>query len=372
MSSTYIQNQKSSNSLKLLGLIGSLVYGFAILATLIYLWVFTWNQFTSVGTFRVSREDGMRLDAGLSLVLPKLTDPMATDARLAIGYINSSDLLIDLEKKFKLREHFSQPMRDFVFRLDADAPLEDRLKFYRRQIIAHYTIETGETTLEVRTFDSELSKKIAEEILRSAEKFVNKINQNVADQQNSFVRQELERAALNVNQINQEIITLQNKHRFIDPNQVINTAINTINSLHANRIQKESELSTLLRDSPGSPNIATLRSEIQSIQELTKIEMATISGPEQDRLNQILVEFRILQEKLALATKLRTNAEVLLENNRIGAIANSRFFSVIQNPYLPEDQTFPQRGYGTSVILVLGFLGYLILRSIIRSFIERV
>ncbi len=372
MSSTYIQNQKSTTPLKLLGITGMLAYWLGIAAILVYLWIFTWDQFTSVGSFRVSREQGSGIDAGLSqLVLPGLSDSNSADALLAICYIHSSDLLMELETEFKLREHFSQPKRDIVFRLEADAALEDRLEFYRRQILPHYVPETGQTTLDVRTFDPDLSKKLANRLLECAEEFVNEVNQDVADQQLSFVRKEVERAVEHVNEVNQEIVALQNKHRFIDPNQAINVAITTINALHAKRIEKESELTTLLRDSPESPNIATLRSEIQSIQELTKIEMATISGPEQDRLNQILIEFRILQEKLTLATQLRTSAEVMLEKKRIEAIASSRFFSVIQTPYLPEDQAFPRRGYATSIILVLGFLGYLITRAIIRSLLER-
>lgn len=350
-----------------------MTYWLGIAVILVYLWFLTWDQFSSLATFRVSKEEGTGMNAGLSqLVLPGMTDSTATDAQLAIGYIISSDLLMDLEKEFKLREHFRQPQRDIVMRLEADAPLEDRLEFYRGQITTHYTLESGQTTLEVRTFDRELSKKLADRILERAEDFVNKVNQDVADQQLGFVRNEVERAVNQVNEINKEIITLQNKHRFIDPNQAISVAIATINALHAKRIEKEAELTTLLRDSPESPNIPSLRSQIQSIQELTKIEMAAISGPEQDRLNQILIEFRILQEKLTFATQLRTSSEALLENKRIEAIANSRFFSVLQHPYLPEDQSFPRRGYVTSFILVLGFLGYLILRAIIRSFAEGV
>ncbi len=372
MSSTYIHTEKSTSALKVLGGVATLAYWIGLAGVLVYLWGFTWDQFTSVGTFRVSREEGSGVDPGLSqLVLPGLSDSTASDAQLAIGYINSSDMLMELEKEFGLRHHFSQPTRDIVFRLEADAPLEDRLKFYRKQITTHFTPETGQTVLNVRTFDQKLSQKVANAILERAETFVNEVNQDVADQQLGFIRKEVQRAVDHVSEVNEEILALSNKHGFIDPDQAISLAMVNINALQAKRIDKESELTTLLRDSPESPKIPNLRSEIRSIQELMEIEMAKLTGPEQDKLNQILVEFRNLQQKLALATQLRTSAEVLLEKKRIEAIASSRFFSVVQTPYLPEDQSFPRRGYATSAILVLGLLGYQVLRGIIRSIFDR-
>lgn len=372
MSSTYIHTEKSSPILKFLGGSASFLYWLGIAAILVYLWTFTWDQFTSTGTFRVSREEASGVDAGLSqMILPGLSDSTSSDAQLAIGYINSSDLLLELEKKFELRKHYSKPDRDVVFRMEPDASLEDRLEFYRRQITTHFTPETGQTILNVRTFDRELAKALADEILERAEQFVNDVNQDVADQQLGFIRTEVQRAVQHVDTVNEEILTLQEKHGIIDPDQAISGAMVIVNALQAKRIDKESELTTLLRDSPESPKIQNLRSEIRSIQELMEIEMAKLSGPEQDKLNQILIEFRTLQQKLALATQLRTSAEVLLEQKRIEAIASSRFFSVVQNPYLPEERSFPRRGYATSAILILGLLGFQILRAIVRSILDR-
>jgi capsular polysaccharide transport system permease protein len=372
MSSTYIHTEKSSTVIRVLGGFATIAYWACLAGILAYLWTFTWDQFTSVGTFRVSREAGTGVDAGLSqLILPGLSDSTASDAQLAIGYINSSDLLLELEEQYGLLEHFSQPARDIVFRLEADAPLEDRIEFYRKQITTHFTPETGQTTLSVRTFDPKISEKVSAAILKRAETFVNEVNQDVADQQLGFIRKEVHRAVEHVDDVNAEIVALQNKHGFIDPDQAISVALSTVNALQAKRIERESELTTLLRDSPESPKIPNLRSELRSIHELMEIEMAKLSGPEQNRLNQILIEFRTLQQKLALATQLRTSAEVLLEKKRIEAIASSRFFSVVQTPYLPEEQSFPRRGYATSAILVLGLLGFLVLRAIVRSIADR-
>lgn len=372
MSATYIHTEKDSKLFRWFSRFAALGYWLAVAAVLAYLWVLACNQYESVGTFRVAREEGGATEMSFAqMIVPGLSDSAAADAQLAIGYINSSDLLLELEKEFQLQEHFSKPVKDRVFRLEPDAPLEERLEFYRTQISTHFNAETSQTDLRVRTFDPELSQKVARTAMNMAETFVNEVNQEVADQQLAFVRAELNRAVEHVNEVNEEILAFQNEHNLIDPEMAITSANSVVNMLQSKRIEKESELATLLRDAPESPKIQNLRSELRSIQEITEIEMAKLSGEEQNRLNQILIDFRALQQKLELANQLRTSAEVLFEQKRIEAAANTRFFSVVQTPYLPEEEAFPQRKYASGVILVLGGLGYLVLRAIVRSILDR-
>jgi capsular polysaccharide transport system permease protein len=138
------------------------------------------------------------------------------------------------------------------------------------------------------------------------------------------------------------------------------------------RLRLETSLASIERDSPGSPRIDTLRSDLKSLNEQIALESTKISGPEQDRLNQILAKFKELELKLNFAIKLRTGAETLLEKHRVDAAARSHFLSVIQRPFLPEDVGFPQRPYATITIIVLGVLLFLILRVLLQSIYERV
>ena len=144
MSATYIHTEKSSSAIRLLGRFASIAYWLALAAAIAYLWVVAWDQFVSTSTFIVSREDQSSLSSSINPLLTHgVNFTSFTDAQLAISYINSSDLLLDLEKEFDLRTHYSQPSRDLVFRLEPDAPLEDRLEFYRKQITTHFVLEFG-------------------------------------------------------------------------------------------------------------------------------------------------------------------------------------------------------------------------------------
>jgi capsular polysaccharide transport system permease protein len=375
MSATYIHTKRKAGYSKLILRLLAFLYIASLAAAIAYLWLFTQDRFISSAEFKISRQDSSTgMEAGLmQLALPGLSDSGSQDSKIAIGYIDSADLLLELEKdeKFKLVEHYSSPAKDFIFRMDPSSNLEERLEYYRKRITAHFDTESGMTVITVDTFSPALSQKIAASLLKKTEVFVNVINQNIAEQQLAFVRSEVERTAKRVEEINEELLTLQNQHNFISPDEVIAANLKAVEEMRMELLKSEAELSTILRDSPNSPRIDSMRSRIRSLNELIDIESAKLTGPEKDRLSQLLMKFKQLQLRLETAVRLRTGAEMMLEKNRVEAVATSRFFSVIQNPFLPEDVGFPRRPYATTAILGLGFLLYLILRALGRSILER-
>ena len=72
-----------------------------------------------------------------------------------------------------------------------------------------------------------------------------------------------------------------------------------------------------------------------------------------------------------MVRNVRAGAEAILEKNRVEAIARSRFFTVIQHPYLPEGVAIPRRPYATATLLVLGCMLFLIFRALTTSVFER-
>jgi capsular polysaccharide transport system permease protein len=252
-----------------------------------------------------------------------------------------------------------------------DYTLEDKLDYYRKRIFAHYDKDTGLTGLTVDTFDRELSKKIAEAILKKAEVFENNINNNVAKQQIGFSEKVLKEASDHVDELNKQLLTLQNQYKVINPADAITANLAAVNDLRVTRMHAEADLATIMRDSPNSPRIESMRSQLRSLNELIDVETAKLSGPEQDRLNQIQIEFKELQLKIDFAVSQRASALLVLEKNRVDAMARSRFFSVIQQPYLPEDVAIPRRWYMTATILCLAALLFLVMRALTHSVFER-
>jgi capsular polysaccharide transport system permease protein len=373
MQFSYIRTgeEEGQNNIVLRLLISLYILG--IICTILYVWFLTQDRFISSATFKISRQDTTSgVQSGLTdLVLPGLIDSGSMDSQVAIGYINSSDLLIELEKQFNLVEHYSSPVRDFIFRLSSDAPLEERLKYYRKHITAQFDPMTGLTVVEVDTFESALSQKVASAILQRSEEFVNALNKDIAEQQLAFIRSEIERTSQRVDDLHRQLFDLQNKHKFISPSEVISASLLAVQGMQMQKLQLDAELASLLRDSPESPKIESLKSRIRSINDLIETETAKLSGSERDRLNQILMEFKEIELKLDTATRIRTGAELMLEKNRTEAAATSRFISIIQKPYLPEDVALPLRLYSSITIIIIAALVFYILKALFGSIFER-
>lgn len=354
-----------------LWLLGAL-YFLLLGCVIAYLWLFTQDRFVSIASFKISRQSSSSSEAGFAqLALPGLTDSGSVDSQIAIGFVDSADLLIGLEQEFNLRDHYSTPQKDFFFRLPKDALLEERLDYYRARIYAHFDKETGLTMLTVDSFDPKLSKDIAVTLLQRTEAFINSLNQTVADQQLQFVRGEVDRADKHVKEVSMEILDFQNSHNIVKPDEVISANLMAVQDLRVRRLKSETVLHSLLRDSPDSPRIETLRSQLRSLDEQISAETAKLTSPEQNSLNQVLARFKELELKLEFAIKMRTGAITQLEKHRMETLSQSKFISIIQRPYLPEDVGYPRRPYATITILAIGVLLFLILRVLIHSIQEK-
>ncbi len=371
MTATYIHTKKSAGFTGLLLKFLAVVYFAAIAASIFYIWSFAQDRYATSAAFKISRQDGSSVSSGLvQLALPGMTDSGSEDSQISIGFITSTDLLMDLEKQFNLIEHYSAPKSDFVFRMNPKWPLEKRLDFYRARIYAHFDKDTGLTAVAVDTFDPKLSHDIAESLLSKAEDFINKLDQQIADKQLAFIRSEVDRTDQRVVELNRELVAFQNEHRFINPDEIITSSLAAVQELQMEHLRLEATLTSTLRDSPDSPQIDPMRSRLRSLQELIDQQNAKLSGPERDRMNELLIRFKDLQGKIEFATRIRAGAVTMLENNRVEAAKRSRFFSVIQKPYVPEDVSEPQRWYATISIIVLGLLVFLIFRALTHSVFE--
>ena len=368
MSATYIHTKRKTGLSTLILRFLAILYFAGIAACVVYLWVCTQDRFISTAEFKVSQQSLSGNEVGVpQLALTGLSDTGSADSQIVIGYVNSSDLLLGLEKEYNLIEHYRSPKIDFFFRLKRDANLEERLEYYRKRIVAHFDMETGMTVITVDTFDPQLSQTIAKTLLKGAEDYINRVNQTIADQQLAFVRSEVDRSAKKIDELNVELITLQNENNLITPTETISATLSTVQKMKLEAFKSQAELETIERDSPNSPRIDNLKSQLRSLNELISIESAKLSGAEKDRLNQLLVRFKLLDGKMEFALRLRGSAESMLEKTRLTAIARSRFLTVIQTPYLPEDVGMPRRPYATVTLLVLGGLLFFVFRAVTRS-----
>ena len=339
----------------------------------IYLGLIAQDRFQSVSHFSVVVEESSNAEASVGLLnLVGASTGSASDAQIAIGFINSTDLLFELENEFALSEHYSAPPKDFIFRLKPGAKKEDRIKYYRKKIFAELDDYSGLIYLTVESFSPDLSQDMSQYILKKTEALINDLNKSIANRRLAFAQGELSRAHNSIKQHETALIDFQNKNKIIHPEAIIQAQLEAIQTLRLEKIHKEIELATLEANSPNSPVRADLKISIANLNNEISKQEASLSGSDAQKLNRILANYKELELNLEFALSLRKGAELVLEKTRADTISTSRFFSVIQNPYLSDDNTHPRRWYLSITSAIALLLGLFVIKAIIASIYDRV
>jgi capsular polysaccharide transport system permease protein len=347
-------------------------YYAALFVVFVYLWFVTQNRYISESMIKVTSEAGNADASEISASSSGMAAAAGlSGAQMTNGYISSADLLLQLEKEFGLVEHYCHPPYDFVFRLKEQASIEERIDFYRKRITSRYDLLDGVTIISVDTFDRDLSLKINRRILELTEGFINGINRKIANQQLSYYVEELSRAEENVARINKRILEMQDEKRIISPESAVSSSLRVIDEMYAMKLSMEAEIATLERDSPDSPRIELLRSRLRTQNESLDRENAKLSGDDRTRMNLFLIEYKDMQQRLEFAMEIRNNAEITVEENRAMRNQHTRFFILFQEPFRPEKHGMPLRAYATVTILVVGFLLFLVIRTLLLTLFER-
>jgi len=331
------------------------------------------NRFMSKSQFSIIVDDNTAADtsANLMSLLGGEQGAASPDSQSTVGFILSADLLLKLEKEFNLAAHYQTPKDDIIFKLKDDALLEERLEHYRKRIKAQFNSTTGLIELTVETYDAELSYKLSQRILQDTEHFINSLNKKVANERLNFVQEELDRAQTNVEKHEKLLLEFQNEHKIIQPEVIIAARLEAIQSLRLEKINKEIRLSTIKASSNNSPLIPQLIASINKLEEEITTQEERLSGEDQQKLNNLLAEYKALQNDLDFSLKLREGAEILREQTRAEGISKSRFFSVIQNPHIAEYSENPRRVYLSCSFVALIALSFYILKAILKSITDR-
>ena len=151
--------------------------------------------------------------------------------------------------------------------------------------------------LTVESFSPELSKEISKYTLQKTEHFINNLNKDIATKRLSFARDELDRAQANIKENEKALLNFQNKHKVIQPEAIIQAQLEAIQALRLDKIRKGIELATLENSSPNSPMRASLGNAIANLENEIKNQEAALSGPEAQKLNQILAQYQRIAAK---------------------------------------------------------------------------
>lgn len=162
-------------------------------ASAVYLFLFAESMYVSEAMISLQHKSST---GSVSSVLGGVIGTTATgneDAAL-IAYIESHEMLAILEKKFHLREIYSDYRHNPFWRLAKTASQEDFLSFYQAMVEVDLQHDVSIITLGVLDYDAVRSKAIAETIISESERFMNRMSDAIREETLRYAKTELQEA----------------------------------------------------------------------------------------------------------------------------------------------------------------------------------
>ena len=292
------------------------------------------------------------------------------DAILLRQYLTSPNLLYTLQEQIDLQGHYGKFGRDFLRYFPKNASKEFFLKTFRKRVQVDILPEGGVIRLVVQAYDSKTAEELANLITIEGEKFVNRVSEELANEQIDFVKREVHRAEDHLRDVRQELAKFQNQHAILDPERESEIAITLVASLQSQLVEAKAERirlqSSLAED---APEIIAINQQIQALEQQILEEKSKLTGSKGDTLNDLLRQFRELKLNSEFALEAYKAAFASLETARLEASRKLKHFVTLSSTGLPEVPAHPRLVYSLLssflVILLLFGLFHLIRATIL-------
>ncbi len=387
-----VEHNRKGDKRRLLGLILSAIVfiGIPTLFAIYYYGVVASDQYVSNSHY-VIKSRGQSAMEGLPILgLVSSNSPSQLDMIMVKEYIESKQILRDLEPYVNIREIYEDPNADWYARLKQwpswrqlvtgkvftegwYTPIteEDVHAYWLTVVAVYYDNTSGVSELSVRAFTPEDSKKINDSILKLSEGLVNRLSMRSQNDALSFARQEVADAHVRALSALDKLQELQQKAKQVDPKGYAAVRNEIQANLESRLTQLQGQLDILRRDLPeDAPGIQQIKNRIVVIKEQLLVERLRSTKEskqgEESSAAEILNEFGKRQLEVEFASQAYMSALSSLERARIDALQQSRYLEPFVSPHAPESGEYPSRLF--SILLV--FFACLLIWGVARMLLS--
>lgn len=342
------------------------------LLSAIYLIVFAANRYesASVVSVRKSGDSSVSLDGIAAILAPAGASGSREDALMLKTYLQSQDMLVQLDKKLHLRAAFSSPRADWFYRLSPNASNEEFLDYFRNRIEVTLDDLSGLLTVRTQAFTADLALAMNAQMVALGEAFINETSHRMARDQLSFGEGELARAAERVQQTKKAALTFQGKNQMLDPvaQAIANTAVT--GQLQATLARQEAELrSTLAFFTEDSYQVKALRAQIEGTKGQIEAESkrSTTLSPKGSQLNALAIEYQGLLAGMQYAEDGYKLALTSMETARLESTRKLKSLILVDSPAKADAPHYPRRFYSIVLVLICSSLVYAVARLVVAT-----
>jgi capsular polysaccharide transport system permease protein len=323
----------------------------------VYLFVFAADRYVSESVVVIRQEGGVSIPGGLTALSSIFGSSAASgnDQHMLQAHILSIDMLRQLNEKLDLRQAYSSPNLDFIFRLDEDASQEEFVNHYHSRIEVIVDDGSGLVTIRTQGFTPEIARAVNQHVVAISERFINESSHALAREQMSFAESELKNVRAQLDEARNRLLEFQEEHDMLDPTAQAAANTGLVAELQAMQAMHAAELKGLqayLNDD--APQVKSLQAQIAGIrQQLQAERRSSVTNADGVSLNVLAGRYQELLAELEFLSDAYRGALTALEAARIESTRKLKSLVLVESPALPESAQYPRRAY-TLLALLMG------------------
>ena len=282
------------------------------------------------------------------------------DARFLRTYLESPQVLKDLEDQFDFKMAYAKQGLDLFAGISASASREKVHDFYRRQVGIQLDEASGVIKITSLAYDPDVATRLNRFLNKQAEKFVNQLNQEVYRKQLVFAEQQVKENLQKAQQASSRLAAFQQSQQLMSAKAEAEVSGTLVAALEAELATQKVKLATLRRRfvDPQAPEVRQVQDQVQEIQKQVQLERAALVSPAGRNLPAEAAQLAVLEGDLEFKTELYKASLASAETTRIESLRQARFLAVLAEPLTPDDpwQYWRHKGFITVVaVLLVGF-----------------
>ncbi len=298
--------------------------------------------------------------AGLASLLGRGNQLSLEDARFLKTYLQSPQVLADLDRTYDLDQAYAQKGLDLFAGIKPDLSNEKRLNYFKKQVSVNLDEISGAIVLRTIGLDPKASLNLNRFMLAKSEQFVNRLNQDISQKQLSFAESELGRAQANLNQAKNQLLIYQDSNTVINPKGEAELAGQTISKLQEKLVELRVEVATLKRKfkDPTEPEVAVVADQVRELEQQIQKERRSLVSSKGRNLNRKAADVLKLETEVSFASDSYKLALTSVEKARIESKRQQKFMALLSAPQLPEDPQNDWRSKGFFTVLASCAVGF--------------
>ena len=324
-----------------------------------YLWARAADQFASVTSFSVHREDGHPASALLG-GLVGFPGSGSADTDILYQYIHSQQLVNELDATLDLRGMWSRPVGDPVFAFDDQGSVEDLVDYWQDMVSVHYDTATRLIEVRVLAFAPDDAQAVTTAILDRSSTMINRLNDVALADGLRFARAELDRASRVLVDTRIDVTRFRNLHQMVDPDAELTAQSSVISALQQELTGAQVRLDMLRTTTvPTDRRLPQAERRVAVIKAQITAERGKLGqGSDQaaaDGYAGLVAEFERLGIERQFAEEAYLAARVAYEVAQANAGRQGRYLAAHIQPTLAESARYPDRGTRLALIAAFAF-----------------